>query len=196
MTDKQRDPTDERAVANLEFIRTTMARSADFTAVPGYGGVLMGGVALVAAWVSSLQPTRGSWLIVWLAAAGVAGGIAVGAIRRKSNTAGIPFWSANARRFAQGLLPSFVAGAALTAAAIVGGHDDLLPAIWLLLYGAGVVAGASASVRPLTALGVAMMAVGVVALMLPPAWGTLCLAAGFGGLNIVFGVVIARKHGG
>lgn len=196
MTDEQTDPTDERAAANLEFIRTTMARSASFTAVPGYGGVLMGGVALVAAWVSSLQPTRGSWLIVWLAAAGVAGGIAVEAIRRKSNRAGIPFWSANARRFAQGLLPSFVAGAALTAAAIVGGHDDLLPAIWLLLYGAGVVAGASASVRPLTALGVAMMAVGVVALMLPPAWGTLCLAAGFGGLNIVFGVVIARKHGG
>ena len=156
----------------------------------------MGGIALVAAWVSSLQPTRGSWLIVWLAAAGVAGGIAVEAIRRKSNRAGIPFWSANARRFAQSLLPSLAAGVALTAAAMVGGHDDLLPAIWLLLYGSGVVAGASASIRPLTAMGCAFMAVGLVTLMLPHAWGTLCLAAGFGGLNIAFGIVIARKHGG
>jgi hypothetical protein len=129
-------------------------------------------------------------------AAGVAGGIAVEAIRRKSNRAGLPFWSASARRFAQGLLPALAAGAALTAAAMVGSHDDLLPAIWLLLYGAGVVAGASSSIRSLTALGIAFMAVGLVALMLPPAWGTLCLAAGFGGLNIGFGILIARKHGG
>jgi hypothetical protein len=196
MTDEQTNPTDERAAADLEFIRTTMARSASFTAVPGYGGVLMGGIALVAAWVSSLQPTRGAWLIVWLTAAGVAGAIAVEAIRRKSNRAGIPFWSASARRFAQGLLPSLAAGAALTAAAMAGGHDDLLPAIWLLLYGAGVVAGASASIPLLTGLGIAFMAVGVVALMLPAVLGTLCLATGFGGLNVAFGILIARKHGG
>ena len=99
MTDEQTDPTDERAVADLEFIRTTMARSASFTAVPGYGGVLMGVVALVAAWVSSLQATRGSWLMVWLVAAGIAGGIALEAIRRKSNRAGVPFWSGSQAAF-------------------------------------------------------------------------------------------------
>lgn len=185
-----------RAEETLEFIRATMARSARFTAVPGRGGILMGAVALVAAWISSRRPTQDAWLTVWLVAAGVAGAIAIEAIRRKTRAAGMPLWSGNSRRFAQGLLPALVAGAALTLAAVIDDAQDRLPATWLLLYGVGVVAGASASISLLTALGIAFMVVGLIALALPPAWGTACLAAGFGGLNIIFGFIIARKHGG
>ena len=35
-----------------------------------------------------------------------------------------------------------------------------------------------------------------VALFAPPAWTTACMAAGFGGLHLFFGILIARRHGG
>ena len=41
-----------RAMDNLEFIREAMQRSTEFTAVPGYGGVLMGATAIGASIVA------------------------------------------------------------------------------------------------------------------------------------------------
>jgi hypothetical protein len=40
------------------------------------------------------------------------------------------------------------------------------------------------------------MALGAFALFAPPTWETALMVAGFGGLHIVFGLWIARKHGG
>jgi hypothetical protein len=45
-------------------------------------------------------------------------------------------------------------------------------------------------------MGVVFMALGVVAFALPAAYGHWMMAAGFGGLHIVFGIVIARRYGG
>jgi hypothetical protein len=186
----------ERAAETLEFIRATMARSASFTAVPGRGGMIMGGIALLAAWTSARQASWRGWLVVWLAAAVVAAAIGLEAMRRKARAAGMPLWSETGRRFAQAFVPALAAGAALTVGAVLDGREDRLPATWLLLYGAGIVAGASTSIPILTALGAAVMIVGAAAAVLPTAWGTVCLAAGFGGLQLLFGFIIARKHGG
>jgi hypothetical protein len=40
------------------------------------------------------------------------------------------------------------------------------------------------------------MLVGSQAVLGPAAWGNWFLAAGFGGLHIIFGFLIARRHGG
>jgi hypothetical protein len=40
------------------------------------------------------------------------------------------------------------------------------------------------------------MATGVLAVVAPAAWANWFLAAGFGGLHIVFGFFIAQRHGG
>jgi hypothetical protein len=185
----------EHATESLHFIRTTMARSAAFTSVPGRGGVAMGAVGLGAAWLSWEAPTQ-RWLMIWVAAAIVAVSIGLASMHRKAHSNGMPLWSAAGRRFAQAFVPTLAAGAALTANAILEGREERLPGMWLLLYGAAVIAAASASVRVLTVFGGLTMALGALALVLPPVWGTACLAIGFGVLHMLFGVIVARKHGG
>ena len=186
----------ERAIESLEFIRTTMARSAPFTAVPGRGGIAMGVVATLAAIVGSRETSDTRWLLVWLAAAVAAAPLGFMAMRWKAKKYGISLWSAAGRRFAQGFLPALVAGAILTIALVDAGRVDLVPATWLLLYGAGVLAGATASVPVLAWLGAAFMVLGAAAAFSGGAWRDVWLGAGFGGLQILFGVLIARNHGG
>jgi hypothetical protein len=186
----------ERAIESLEFIRTTMARSAPFTAVPGRGGIAMGAVALVAAAAGVRTSDDWQWLAIWLLAALSAIPLGFIAMRWKARRYGIALWSAAGRRFAQGFVPALVAGAVLSGVLINSGRFDMLPATWLLLYGAGVLAGATASVAILAWLGAGIMVLGAAAAVTGIAWRDLWLGAGFGGLQMIFGVVIARKHGG
>ena len=185
----------EHAADSLAFIRATMARSAAFTAVPGRGGIAMGGIGLAAAAAASRMADPQAWLAVWLAAALAAVTVGLITMQLKARRHRVAIWSASGRRFAQGFVPSLAAGAILTAALVTAGQLDLLPAVWLLLYGAGILAGATSSVPLLTWLGAALMALGAAA-SLVTRFGDLWLAAGFGGLHIVFGFIIARKHGG
>lgn len=186
----------ERAMESLEFIRTTMARSAPFTAVSGRGGIAMGLLALVAAalgrWASSDQ----QWLMTWIGSAAIAVPVGFLLMRAKARRYELALWSAAGRRFAQGFVPSIAAGAVLTFALVRIDAIEVVPAAWLLLYGAGVLAGSSSSVPVLAWLGALFMVLGCASLFTPAAWRDLWLAAGFGVLQIVFGVYIARNHGG
>jgi hypothetical protein len=185
----------QHAEESLRFIRRTMERSSTFTAVPGMGGVGMGAIGLAAAVVAANQNSAGRWLIVWLLAAVVALSIGVTAMLRKASRLGVPLAGAVGRRFAISFVAPLVAGAALTWG--VWMHDDwaLMPAVWLLLYGTGVLAGGTFSVAAVRLLGVAFMALGITALATPPAWGNVWLGMGFGGLQVAFGLYIARRHG-
>jgi hypothetical protein len=187
---------DSHALEEIRFIRQTLERAGSFTAVPGWGGVGMGITALAAAALAARQPTRAAWLAVWLGEAVVAVAIGGVAMARKARTGGQPLWTGPGRKFALALAPPLVAGALLTAALYGAGLATLLPGAWLLLYGTAVVTGGAFSVRVVPLMGVAFMGVGAAALFAPATWGDALLGAGFGGLHIVFGFLIARRYGG
>jgi hypothetical protein len=186
----------ERAMDDLRYIRRTMERAGSFTAVPGWGGVAIGVTALAAGHVASRQPTSGRWLATWLVTAVLATAIAVVTLVLKARRSGVPLSTGPGRKFLLSFLPPVSAAVALTAALYAHGAVALLPGLWLLSYGAAIVTAGTFSVRAVPLMGVAFMALGALALATPAAWGDLWMAAGFGGLHIGFGLLIARRHGG
>jgi hypothetical protein len=186
----------QQAADNIRFIRDTMARAADFTAVPGWGGAAMGATAIAAAALSGAPDGSRRWLAIWLADAGVAAAIGLVATIRKAQASAVPLTGAAARRFALAFAPPLLAGALLTAVFVRRGLATELPGCWLVCYGAGVSAGGAFSVRLVPVMGAAFMVLGAAAFTAPSTFGHLFLAAGFGCLQIGFGLVIARNHGG
>jgi hypothetical protein len=186
----------EHAAEHLRFIRDTMARASGFTAVPGWGGVLMGMSAVATAILAG--PPRESivWLGWWLGDAVVATAIGLIAMTRKAARTGTALDGPAARRFAFAFLPPIVAAAILTVMFIGWGWTTRLPGCWLLLYGAGVASAGALSVSLVPIMGLCLMTLGAVALSVPPAWGNVMMAVGFGGIQMIFGIMIARKYGG
>jgi hypothetical protein len=187
---------DDHARDNLRFIRETMERASSFTAVPGWGGVAMGITALGAAAIASRQPTPLAWLTTWMAEAAIAICIAVWTTFSKARSAGTALFSGPGRRFAYSFAPPLFVGALLIVLNIRTANIEPIPGEWLLLYGTGVVTGGAFSIRIVPLMGLCFMVLGAVALFSPSSWSNWFLAAGFGGLHILFGTMIARKYGG
>jgi hypothetical protein len=187
---------DDHARDNLRFIRETMERAGSFTAVPGLGGVAMGITALGAAAIASLQESSLAWLLTWVAEAFIAIGIASWTTYSKARHSGTALFSGPGRRFVYSFAPPLLVGALLTIVHLRASEIGLIPGQWLLLYGTGVVTGGAFSIRIVPLMGLCFMVLGAVALFCPWTWGNAFLAAGFGGLHIIFGGVIARKYGG
>jgi hypothetical protein len=189
-------PIHEHALDNLQFIRDTMERASAFTAVPGWGGFLMGLTAVGAALLAAQQPTTQGWVAVWLTEALAAMGIGVFSMVRKAAAAGSELLSSPARKFALSFAPPLLAGALLTSVLCARQQHELLPGLWLMLYGTGVVTGGAFSVRIVPVMGMCFVGLGAVCLFAPPGWGNWFLMAGFGGFHMVFGILIARRYGG
>jgi len=173
-----------------------MERAGSFTAVPGWGGVAMGATALAAAGIASHASSRARWLLSWLAEGAIAIAIGFFSMERKARAAGLPLWSAPVRKFLYSFVPPLIAGAALTVVLWRAGLFGAIAGAWLMLYGAGITGGGAFSVRVVPVMGMCFLALGVMALFAPVAWPDAWLGAGFGGLHIIFGAMIARKYGG
>src|SRR2546423_9963141 len=201
-TEEQEPPAlHARAMDNLRFIRETMESASSFTAVSGWGQCAIGLTALGAAYVAARQSAPGHlvtglWIKVWLVAAFVSLALSAGTMWLKARAAGMPLWSRPGRKLVLNFAPPALVGALLTLALYRAGLTTLIPPMWLLLYGAGVITGGAFSVRIVPVLGLCFMLVGALALVSPAAWMNALMAAGFGGLHVIFGVLIARRHGG
>ena len=185
-----------RAMDNLRFIREAMEGASSFTAVPGWGQVAIGATAFIATWLAWRQPTARRWLLVWLAEALLSSLIAGLAMWRKARAREEALFSRPGRKLVTNLSPPLFVGALLTVVLFRTGAISLIPSVWLLLYGAGVVTGGAFSVQIVPVMGLCFMLLGAAAAFLPWALSNALLAAGFGGLHVAFGLLIARRYGG
>jgi hypothetical protein len=181
---------------NLAFIRDTMEAAGSFTAVSGWGMVAVGVIAWAAAVLAAVQATPLNALYVWMVAAVIAPAVSLWATVNKARSAHVPILSGPGRKFLLSFSPPLVVGALLTLVLYRGGLVEMIPGMWLLLYGTGVLAGGAFSVRIVPVMGLCFMLAGTIALFSPPSWNGWIMAAAFGGLHIGFGIPIARRHGG
>ena len=186
----------ERAMDNLRYIRETMERATSFTAISGWGLVTIGFSALAASSISAQQKTFQGWLAVWVAEALIALLIAGWSMDRKARAAKMPLLSGPGRKVAFSLSPPIFAGAIVTIVLYRAGLTSAIPGLWLLLYGTGVITGGMFSVSAVPIMGLCFMTLGAAAFLAPAGVANWFMAVGFGGLHIVFGVIIARRYGG
>lgn len=186
----------DRAIDNLRYIREAMERSTSFTAVPGYGGMLMGVTAIGAAYIAAQQLYLRNWFIVWLTEAFLAVAIGMLAMWQKSKIAEQSLVSTPARKFAFGFVPPLLCGVVITLGLWRYEHYEVMVPVWLLCYGAAVVTGGAFSIRAVPIMGWIFMVLGGSAFLVSPRYGDYLMAAGFGALHIIFGAIIARRYGG
>jgi hypothetical protein len=186
----------DRALDNLKFIRETMERSAVFTSVPGYGGILMGATAIAAAYIANSQSYIRDWLTVWLLEAVLAFFIGLLAMWQKTKLSKTSLFSASAKKMILNSIPPMLCGVFITLGLWRFGHFEMMIPVWILCYGAAVVCGGAFSVKVVPIMGWCFLALGAVAFALPTAFGNSMMAASFGSLHIIFGFIIGRKFGG
>jgi len=186
----------DRAMDNLRYIRETMERATPFTGISGWGEIAIGATALSAAYIASQQATFRAWFTVWVAEGLISLLIAGWSMDRKARGVHLPLVSGSGRKVVFSLAPPLIAGAMLTVLFARAGLANAIPGLWLLLYGTGVITGGMFSVRAVPAMGLCFMLLGALALFTPAAFANWFMAAGFGGLHLLFGAIIVRKYGG
>jgi hypothetical protein len=181
----------EHAEHTLETIRTLMERSQCYEHISGYSGLVAGSVVLAgcgvleADWLP-LGP-RGNFALVWGIAFVVALAAHVRLTLARARRRDEPVWSRQARTVYLALLPCFLASLAVTVSLWRVDRLDLLPALWLMLYGCGVLATSFFAPRSILALGASCFAMG--AASLATGWGhpLLTMGVGFGITHVAFG---------
>ena len=186
---------DSHAAATLRYIRSSM-EGAGLLAVPGSAGIVLGAIGLIAAALCAVPGLRGYWLGIWLGAALI--GAVVGSILivRESSLRDLRLAGTPLHKFALCLAPSIGAGLVMTAVHWYGANLHAIPGTWMLLYGCALVAASAATTRVIATMGALFILFGLAALLLADRFQVLMLGAGFGGLHIIFGVLIRRmSHG-
>ena len=109
-------PLQDRALADLQFIRQTLDRATAFTALSGLAFMLIGAGALVTGVVAH-QLADPTWQVaVWMVDAALSVLVSTAFSLRKARRAGQSLAAGAFRKFLTALVPAIVAGAVLTVA--------------------------------------------------------------------------------
>jgi hypothetical protein len=192
-------PIENQALGTLAYIRTSIESSGSM-AVPGMAGIVMGVIGILATIVASVPRGARHWLEVWLVAAAVAFAVGGAMMARETAQSGHARYLGPVRKFLLCLCPALLAGAALTFVLWRGGTTNLIPGVWLLLYGCAVLSASTVTIartmRLISIMGAMFMLLGVLAFAAPASTHTLILGVGFGALHTIFGILIGQvSHG-
>ncbi len=190
----------EHAEHTLETIRTLMERSQRYEHLSGYSGLIAGGLVLTGAtvlaghWLPVAVET--SFVIVWTTVFLLAFATNAALTANRARQRGEPVWSRQARTVTRAVLPAIVAGGSISIPLWRAGQLELLPAVWLTVYGGGALATSFFAPRSIARLGASCLALGVVALVMLPGWPLVTMAAGLGVTHVVFGacVLLAERR--
>ena len=187
---------DAHATATLRYIRASM-EAAGSVAIPGSAGIVMGVIGLATTGLSLLPPLAAHWFSIWLAAAPIAAAIGGTLLARSVRVATFIAPGTPGRKLAYGLLPCLFAGAAMTVVLKSAGLATVIPGAWLLLYGCALVSASVSTTAIVASMGMLFVVLGIAAFFAPATFQIPLLGLGFGGLHIVFGILIGRGvHGG
>jgi hypothetical protein len=182
---------DMHAIATLRYIRASM-EAAGSVAIPGSAGIAMGIIGLAAAVLSMLPPLQPYWLSIWLTAAPIAAATGGSLLARSTTVASLVASGTPGRKLTLALSPCVFAGAVMTAVLWSADHTAAIPGTWLLLYGCALISASVCTKAMVGWMGVCFVVIGLAALVAPSGFQMALLGCGFGGLHILFGILIGR----
>jgi len=197
----------DEARDHLRVIRQTMERSTQYSTLSSWSGILIGIVAIIACYITrsilgehtvAVQTVRNAapqLAGVWGSALLLAIAIEFLYNKRRAARVGKRVVSRLGAHIILASLPAFLGGAVLT---VFFYQHNLVPyilGIWMLCYGLAICAVGLFSVRNVSYLGAAFVIAGAITLLAPVAIHLYMMALTFGGFHIVYGIVMARKHG-
>ena len=187
---------DIQAENQIKYIRDVMSRATTFTAVPGKGMIGMGVIALVATAVALASLETLMWLYAWAGAVVVAPVLGFTLLVRKARRTGTSLRSGVGQKFILSFTSCIFVGFLLSIGLWSIDHLELMPGVWMLMYGVGTLTGGSLSIKVIPILGVLFIVFGAIALFMPLFWSNVLMGVTFGGLHLIFGTIITRNYGG
>lgn len=197
----------DEARDHLRVIRQTMERSTQYSTLSGWSGILIGIVAIVGVYLTrsmlggqpvAIQTVRDAAPrlgLLWATALVLSVAIEFLYNKRRATRVGKRVVSRLGAHILLAALPAFLACGVLTAFFY---EHNLLPyilGIWMLCYGLAICAVGLFSARPVTYLGSAFVVSGAITMLAPLTIHLYMMALTFGGFHIIYGIVMARRHG-
>jgi len=181
---------------DLFEIRRALARSGTFDGYRAAPVAVSGVLALIAGALQRLwQPEPLGFVALWTAAAVVGFGINVAVVARSYGASPRHWERSLAFAALLDLIPAIVAGALLTLALVLTRRIDLLPGLWMVLFGTGVMASRRHVPRACAWIGVAYLLAGTVTLVVLPGAVVLradVMAGAFGLGQFLLALVLSR----
>jgi len=177
-----------------------MERAGRYSHVSALSAAVAGALALAGAIVSKVlqvnynvparaAPLAAVWGAVLCLSILQAAAFHIAKCRRR----GEPAWSHLTCQVVVAMLPALFVGAAITVYGFQTGQLDLLPPIWLLAYGSSLMGLGLYAGGRIQIVGALFMLLGAAGLWWWKEYGLRLMFAGFGGLHILLGVLLAWK---
>lgn len=188
--------------ASLNLIRETMESATRYRLVPPEGHVAAGILGVIAPlltfwWLGAEKLARpaelGGWDVavlttLWLSVLAAAAWLSYRFNLARARRLQVSAWSSLARRMYLAQVPQVVVAGALSIALAAHHLFILIPAVWLLSYGLIIFAFSYFTGRDHYYQALLFLVFGLGALLASATGALVLLGAGFGGVNLVFGI--------